>query len=308
MPPRLVRFTHHFKQSPFFGLVKTDRERAIDFLLKEFVPPNDALHTIMEEMNTLQNGEMKKRTEESAVSYVGARTRMIAIALVGLVLTSLVIVLITRAIVCPIDQALAAAQKISEGDLSIEIEATGNDETGQMLAAMRRMADNLKDMVTQILESTEALSQSTEQVSDTAQSLSQGASEQAASVEQTSSAMEQMSTAVMQNSENAKVTDGMASKTAKEAGDGGQAVMQTVSAMKSIADKIGIIDDIAYQTNLLALNAAIEAARAGDHGKGFAVVAAEVRKNWRSAVRWPRRKSVNWPAAAWRWRKKPAAC
>ena len=78
--------------------------------------------------------------------------------------------------------------------------------------------------------------------------------------------------------ENAKVTDGMASKAASEAADGGQAVMQTVEAMKSIADKIGIIDDIAYQTNLLALNAAIEAARAGDHGKGFAVVAAEVRK------------------------------
>ena len=87
-----------------------------------------------------------------------------------------------------------------------------------------------------------------------------------------------MSASITQNSDNAKVTDGMASKASKEASEGGQAVAQTVTAMKQIAAKIGIIDDIAYQTNLLALNAAIEAARAGEHGKGFAVVAAEVRK------------------------------
>jgi methyl-accepting chemotaxis protein len=87
-----------------------------------------------------------------------------------------------------------------------------------------------------------------------------------------------MTSSIAQNTENAKVTDGMASTAAKQAGEGGQAVAGTVEAMRKIADKIGIIDDIAYQTNLLALNAAIEAARAGEHGKGFAVVAAEVRK------------------------------
>jgi methyl-accepting chemotaxis protein len=90
--------------------------------------------------------------------------------------------------------------------------------------------------------------------------------------------MEQMTASISQNTENAKVTDGMAAKAAKEAAEGGDAVGKTVDDMKSIASKIGIIDDIAYQTNLLALNAAIEAARAGEHGKGFAVVAAEVRK------------------------------
>jgi methyl-accepting chemotaxis protein len=87
-----------------------------------------------------------------------------------------------------------------------------------------------------------------------------------------------MSVSIAQNSDNARVTDGMATKTSREAGQGGSAVSQTVTAMKQIASKIGIVDDIAYQTNLLALNAAIEAARAGEHGKGFAVVAAEVRK------------------------------
>jgi methyl-accepting chemotaxis protein len=90
--------------------------------------------------------------------------------------------------------------------------------------------------------------------------------------------IEQMTSSIAQNTENAKITDGMASKAAKDAADGGEAVNATVEAMKQIAKKIGIIDDIAAQTNLLALNAAIEAARAGEHGKGFAVVAAEVRK------------------------------
>jgi methyl-accepting chemotaxis protein len=97
-------------------------------------------------------------------------------------------------------------------------------------------------------------------------------------VEETTASIEVMSASINQNSDNARVTDGMATKTTKEAVDGGSAVSQTVVAMKQIAAKIGIDDDIAYQTNLLALNAAIEAARAGEHGKGFAVVAAEVRK------------------------------
>ncbi|MBA5637312.1 methyl-accepting chemotaxis protein [Duganella sp. LX20W] len=117
-----------------------------------------------------------------------------------------------------------------------------------------------------------------QEVNATAQSLSQAASEQAAGVEETSASIEQMTASIAQNAENAKVTDGMATQAAHDVTRGGDAVKATATAMKQIADKIGIIDDIAYQTNLLALNAAIEAARAHEHGKGFAVVAAEVRK------------------------------
>jgi methyl-accepting chemotaxis protein len=122
------------------------------------------------------------------------------------------------------------------------------------------------------------LANAASEISATAETLSQSATEQAAGVEETSASLEQMTASIAQNSENAKVTDGMASKAAQEAKDGGEAVEATASAMKQIAKKIGIIDDIAYQTKLLALNAAIEAARAGEHGRGFAVVAAEVRR------------------------------
>jgi Sec-independent protein translocase protein TatA len=137
--------------------------------------------------------------------------------------------------------------------------------------SLSRIVRNVRGVV-------DTLSSASNQVSATAQSLSQAASEQAAGVEQTSASIEQMTASIAQNTENAKVTDGMASTAAVEAAEGGDAVKATVTAMKAIANKIGIIDDIAYQTNLLALNAAIEAARAGEHGKGFAVVAAEVRK------------------------------
>jgi methyl-accepting chemotaxis protein len=101
---------------------------------------------------------------------------------------------------------------------------------------------------------------------------------QAASVEETSASIEEMSSSIAQNNENARITDGMAQKSARDAAQGGEAVSATVEAMQKIAERISVIDDIAYQTNLLALNAAIEAGRAGEHGRGFAVVASEVRK------------------------------
>ena len=136
----------------------------------------------------------------------------------------------------------------------------------------------LAGIIDEVRSAADALTGAANQVSATAQSLSQAASEQAASVEETTASIDAMSASIAQNSDNARVTEGMATKTSTEAQEGGGAVSQTVTAMKQIASKIGIVDDIAYQTNLLALNAAIEAARAGEHGKGFAVVAAEVRK------------------------------
>lgn len=171
----------------------------------------------------------------------------------------------------------ALMQRVAEGDFSVQVALRKGDESS-MLFSVKSMLERLAQIISEVRSAADNLASASEEVSATSQSLSQASSEQAASVEETSSSMEQMTASINQNTENAKVTDGMATKAAKEAAEGGDAVGQTVVAMKNIAEKISIIDDIAYQTNLLALNAAIEAARAGEHGKGFAVVAAEVRK------------------------------
>jgi methyl-accepting chemotaxis protein len=166
----------------------------------------------------------------------------------------------------------------ARGDLSERITAAYGGEFGRLKDASNTTVEKLSATIADVLQASSNLVGASEQLSSTAQALSQGASEQAASVEETSASMEQMSASISQNNENAKVTGDIATRTARETQDGGKAVQETVAAMKQIAHKIAIIDDIAYQTNLLALNAAIEAGRAGEHGKGFAVVAAEVRK------------------------------
>jgi methyl-accepting chemotaxis protein len=173
---------------------------------------------------------------------------------------------------------IEVAQALENGDLTKVVTRDYQGSFDQVKQALNNTVGKLGQVIGEVRNAAEALSSASEEVSATAQSLSQGSSEQAAAVEETSASVEQMSATINQNTENAKVTDGMAAKAADEANEGGIAVKTTVAAMQSIAQKIGIIDDIAYQTNLLALNAAIEAARAGEHGKGFAVVAAEVRK------------------------------
>ncbi|KAE9628037.1 methyl-accepting chemotaxis protein [Aeromonas veronii] len=177
-----------------------------------------------------------------------------------------------------LNDVIRIVQCLAKGDLTQQIEADYPGVFGTTKDALNTTIASLTKIVTEVRGASDNLSSAAEQVSATAQSISQSSSEQASSMEETSASIEQMSASINQNTDNAQVTDGMASKAAKEAVEGGEAVKLTVDAMKQIARRIGIIDDIAYQTNLLALNAAIEAARAGDHGKGFAVVAAEVRK------------------------------
>jgi methyl-accepting chemotaxis protein len=204
--------------------------------------------------------------------------------LVGLVIAVTIVVIILVAMVVassitrPLASALQVADAMANGDLNSRIETSSKDETGQLLRRMGHMSSQLRQIVSDVNNNANGLASASEEISATAQSLSQAASEQAASVEETSASQEQIAASVQQNAENAKITDDRATKAASQAKEGGSAVSETVTAMKEIAQKISIIEDIAYQTNLLALNAAIEAARAGEHGKGFAVVAAEVRK------------------------------
>jgi methyl-accepting chemotaxis protein len=182
------------------------------------------------------------------------------------------------AIVTPLKEVQEVLARVEGGDLTARIHGDYHGAFAALRSAVNNTMQKLAATLRDVLTAAQALTAAAGQVSSTSQSLSQSASEQAASVEETTASLQQMAASVKQNSENTNVTDGMAGKAAKEALEGGTAVTKTVDAMKLIASKISIIDDIAYQTNLLALNAAIEAARAGEHGKGFAVVAAEVRK------------------------------
>ncbi|WP_347986755.1 methyl-accepting chemotaxis protein [Methylomonas sp. AM2-LC] len=181
-------------------------------------------------------------------------------------------------VILPVNEAVEVLTLVEQGDLTCAVSGDYKGQLGDFKDTVNNTIAKLSQTISEVISSADQLGNASEQISATSQSLSQASSEQAASVEQTSASIEEMAASINQNAENAKVTDGMASKASNEATDGGVAVKQTVDAMKEIANKIGIIDDIAYQTNMLALNAAIEAARAGDHGKGFAVVAAEVRK------------------------------
>ncbi|MCK9388708.1 MAG: Tar ligand binding domain-containing protein [Sulfuritalea sp.] len=177
-----------------------------------------------------------------------------------------------------IDDAVQVIERVAEGDLTQTIEREYQGTFKRLQDATNATVAKLSSTIEDVRAAADAMSTASEEVSTTAQTLSQGAAEQAAAVEETSASVEEMSASISQNAENAQVTDGIAKRSSGDARKGGEAVGATVTAMKAIADKISIIDDIAYRTDLLALNAAIEAARAGEHGKGFAVVAAEVRK------------------------------
>jgi methyl-accepting chemotaxis protein len=228
------------------------------------------------------NAELGKRSADEALQVQrGGVVFAIVISVLTLVGVMVVGFTITRSLLRQLggEPAYAAESvaRIAEGDLTFKVQVRAGD-TSSLLYSVKHMSERLGGIIAEVRATADSLSSASEEVSATAQSLSQASSEQAASVEETTASMEQMSTSVEQNNENARLTDTMAAKAAREAREGGEAVRSTVEAMKRIADKIGIVDDIAYQTNLLALNAAIEAARAGEHGKGFAVVAAEVRK------------------------------
>ena len=178
----------------------------------------------------------------------------------------------------PLKEALEATKRVSEGDLTINVEAKSNDEVGQLMAAVKVMVTKLATVMDEVKASAENVASGSQQLSSTSEQMSQGATEQASAAEEASSSTEEMVSNIKQNADNAHQTEGIATRSAQDARTGGDSVQQTVEAMKNIAGKISIIEEIARQTNLLALNAAIEAARAGEHGKGFAVVASEVRK------------------------------
>ena len=262
-------------------LRKQDTGALDTFVLNKLYPSIEPVSDRFAKLVEVQLKVAGSAYNDSTAAYESSFIINILCIVFSLVLSIVLGILITRSLVTQLggepNYAEEIISKVAAGDLSVDVELKAGDNSS-MLAAISSMVKNLSNIIQEVRSAADTLSSASEQMNATAQSLSQSSSEQAASVEETSASMEEMSASIAQNTENSKITEGIASKSAQDAIDGGKAVRETVLAMRQIAQKISIIDDIAYQTNLLALNAAIEAGRAGEHGRGFAVVAAEVRK------------------------------
>ena len=179
-------------------------------------------------------------------------------------------------LIAAMNEITRAAEEVANGNLTVNLRERSPED--KLMQALGEMVSGLTRTVSDIRAIAGEVSAASQSISSASIQVSKGASSQAAAAEEASSSMEEMVSNIKQNADNAQQTDKIANKSAKDAQDSGKSVLEAVAAMKEIANKISIIEEIARQTNLLALNAAIEAARAGEHGKGFAVVAAEVRK------------------------------
>ena len=260
----------------FMALVEDQAK--IDGIVAEMRNAVHKIEPVINEVVATVNAEAQQERADLAVAQETQSGIAMASAGVASLLAVLIAILITRAITGPLAKSVQFAETIAAGDLMTTVDLDQKDEIGQLGAALNGMVARLKQVVQDVKVASEQVTSGSQELSGSSEEMSQGATEQAASAEEASSSMEQMAANIRQNADNAVQTEKIAVKSAADAKVGGESVAQTVVAMKDIADKISIIEEIARQTNLLALNAAIEAARAGEHGKGFAVVAAEVRK------------------------------
>ncbi len=217
-------------------------------------------------------------------NYASGRNLLVALGLAAIVIGMLLAWRITRTITEPLQQAVRVAENVSSGDLTSDIAAASRDETGQLMAALKKMNGSLVTIVGQVRNGTDTISTASSEIAAGNLDLSSRTEQQASSLEETASSMEELTATVRFNADNARQASELAQGAAGIAARGGAVVAEVVRTMEEIntssnriVDIIATIDGIAFQTNILALNAAVEAARAGEQGRGFAVVASEVR-------------------------------
>lgn len=261
-----------------FKTLETNRDAAIIEMKEKVVPALAAYREAWNKVLAYEGEQLRREAAQANESYQKALLLIVSTLVIVVVACAIFSYFITRSVTVPIAELLSQADAIANGELRIIVDERGKDEVGRLKSAVAKMSVRLSQVIEEVRQSSSAIAAAAQQVSQTSQLLAQSTSEQAASVEETTTSVEEMSASIQQNSTNSRQSGEMARKGAAEAAESGIVVTEAVSAMKTIAERISIVEEIAYQTNLLALNAAIEAARAGEHGRGFAVVATEVRK------------------------------
>lgn len=260
------------------------KAEAADKLLRDCRP---VFEQIFAQAMALEVEVEKATTEHSARAddaYNQARMTTLLVAAAIIVLGGFSALVLTRSIVQPLREAVEATKTVAAGDLSRTLNVKRRDETGELLAALNAMTENLSKVVSGVRSASDAIATGTGQIASGNADLSQRTETQASNLQETAASMEELNTTVRHNAETASQAADLARSASEAAERGGSAVGQVVSTMdeisqssRKVVDIIAVIDGIAFQTNILALNAAVEAARAGEQGRGFAVVAGEVR-------------------------------
>jgi methyl-accepting chemotaxis protein len=278
---------------------------------------NDTLFGLLDSMSTKISENLRQTDQETDSLYSNSRMVLLSFITAVTIFSVGIAFWMSLSIARGLKRGVELAEAVAIGDLNHDVAHKSNDEIKDLISAMQRMTANLREtaevaaeisngnltvtpkplsekdtlgkslldmverlrsVVSDALVASDNVSAGSQQLSSASEQIAQGATEQASSAEEASSSMEEMASNIKQNADNAAQTEKIARQSAKDAETSGQAVTQAVAAMQTIAEKIGIVQEIARQTDLLALNAAVEAARAGEHGRGFAVVASEVRK------------------------------
>ena len=272
-------------QASFIALINEDKkDDAMVKFMFQLRPQQTRYFEQLDKYIAYQNTEMVSAGKLAAAETQRTQFMILALSAVAALISLVVAFLATRSITRPLNEAVAVAQRVADGDLTSEIVVTGTDETGQMMQALKFMNDSLIRIVAEVRIGTVSIAEASSEIASGNLDLSSRTEQQASSLGQTSRSMHELTSTVQQNADNARQANQLAAKASEVAVRGGSVVANVIDTMgsitassKKIVDIIGVIDGIAFQTNILALNAAVEAARAGEQGRGFAVVAAEVR-------------------------------